>query len=143
MNELVVVDIKAASPGELDAVESAEARLLGLKPADDLMRTEHFLHAGMYVRTLYAPKDVIFAGALVGPDTVMIVSGDLTVTRGDGTVKTLTGYNVLRCAGKRKSLFRTYSDVKMTVIFPTKAETLTDAEREFTDEWDKLKHHEE
>lgn len=144
MHDLIPVDLKASTPEDLDAVRAAEDIIRNSpNQAADALRTEHFLYAGMYVRTLFVPAGIVFTGALVNPDTVMVVSGDVTVTRGDGTVKTLMGYNVLRCAGKRKQLFRTHTDVSITILYPTKATSLSEAEKEFTDEWASLIHHED
>lgn len=144
MRDVVPVDIKASIPQDLGFVRAAEAAMRNApNQAVDALRTEQFLYAGLYVRTLSVPAGVVFTGAMVNPDTVMIVSGDLSLTCGDGTVKTLMGYNVLRCAGKRKQLFRTHTDVNITIVYPTKATTTSEGEKEFTDEWTSLIHHED
>lgn len=101
------------------------------------VRTEHLFHAGMYARTLYLPAAVMISGALVRVATVLIVQGDCAVLSGDGW-HDLTGYNVLPGQAGRKQLFVTRSPVSMTMLFPTGAQTVEQAEQEFTDECENL-----
>lgn len=101
------------------------------------IHTDHVIHGGMYVRTIFIPADVYLTGALIKVPTTLIVSGDLTAYIGDDAIN-LCGYNVLPAMAGRKQAFRTYTDVHMTMIFPTKARTVEEAEQEFTDEVDNL-----
>lgn len=142
MSGLVEVDIKPSLPSDISLVREVEGKIRELgNDAADALRTTHFLHGGMYVRTLFVPAGIVFTGCLVKPDTTMIISGTVTVLRGNECVETLTGYNVLRCAGMRKQLFRTHTDANITVVFPTSAKTLAEAEQEFTSEVDALLSH--
>lgn len=144
MNDVAIVDLKESTGEDLANVRKAEAFLLALPhDVECPMRTSHFLFAGMYVRTLFVPAGIVFTGARVNPETVMVVSGDVKLSVGDGSVRTLIGYNVLRCASKRKQLFEALTDASITIMYPSKARTLAEAEREFTDEWAELIHHEE
>lgn len=101
------------------------------------IHTDHVIHGGMYLRTIFIPADVYLMGALIKVPTTLIVSGDLTAYIGDETVE-LRGYNVLPAMAGRKQAFRTYTGVHMTMLFPTKARTVDEVEQEFTDEVDML-----
>jgi hypothetical protein len=93
------------------------------------LATEHLLHGGMYVRTIRLPPGTKMVGSYIKVPTVLIVRGSTAVFTGDGVVE-LEGYNVLHgCAG-RQQVFVTRSDVEMTMIFPTSAKTVAEAEDE-------------
>lgn len=119
----------------LQAVRHFEA-LNGQQPQVDIP-TDHLLHAGMYARTICIPANVVMTGALIKRATILIVHGDCSVFTGEH-VRRLTGYCVLQgCAG-RKQIFRTYTETHMTMLFPTRATTVEQAEEEFTDEAHRL-----
>lgn len=100
-------------------------------------RTDHVIHGGMYIRTLHLPANVDMMGSLILKATVLIVCGSCSMLAGDERVE-LNGYNVLLgCAG-RKQLFTTRSPVVMTMIFPTSARTVKEAENEVFGEADLL-----
>jgi hypothetical protein len=99
--------------------------------------TEHLIHGGMYARTIRLQPETKMLGSLVQRATVLIVHGDCSVLIGDRRVE-LTGFNVIPgCAG-RKQLFWTHGFVEMTMIFPTSAQTVTEAEDEAFAEADQL-----
>lgn len=99
--------------------------------------TDHIIHGGMYIRTLHLPANVDMMGSLILKATVLIVCGSCSMLAGDERVE-LEGYNVLPgCAG-RKQLFTTRSPVVMTMIFPTSASTVEEAENEVFGESDLL-----
>lgn len=101
------------------------------------LHTEHTLHGGMYIRTIRLRAGVDMIGSLINLPTVLIVSGRCSMLAGDERVE-LEGYNVLPgCAG-RKQLFTTYSAVEMTMIYPTEANTVEEAENEIFGEADML-----
>lgn len=99
--------------------------------------TDHLLHAGQYVRTLFMPAGMVITGALVKIPTVLIVQGDVQVTVGDES-RRLSGYAVLAAAAHRKQAFIALADTYVTMSFPTQARTIEEAEREFTDDADRL-----
>lgn len=96
--------------------------------------TEHLIHGGMYMRTLHMKAGQIMTGALLKVPTTLIVSGDCAVFIGTETIE-LRGYSVLPGSAGRKQIFLAHSDVSMTMIFPTSAATVAQAEQEFTDEY--------
>ena len=101
-------------------------------------QTSHVLHGGLYARTITLPPDVVLTGVLVKIATTIIVNGDCAALVGDGQEILLRGYNVLPAAPGRKQVFRTYTEVNLTMVFPTTAQTVRQAENEFTDETDLL-----
>jgi hypothetical protein len=56
----------------------------------------------------------------------------------DGAPVHLQGHAVLAASAGRKQAFLARVDTHLTMIFPTRAKTVEDAEREFTDEVDLL-----
>ncbi len=96
--------------------------------------TDHLIHGGMYARTLHMKAGQVLTGALLKLPTVLIVSGDCAVFIGDETIE-LRGYSVLPGSAGRKQVFLAHTDVSMTMLFPTQALTVAQAEQEFTDEY--------
>lgn len=94
---------------------------------------EHFLHGGMYVRTVKIPAGVVITGALIRVETVLVISGDALIHTGEQWIER-KGYNVLPAAAGRKQIFIALTDVYLTMSFPTKAKTVKDAEEQFTTE---------
>lgn len=98
-------------------------------------KTQHILHAGMYVRTV-----VLFpgegTGVLVKIPTVLILCGEAEVFTGYETVR-ISGYAVLPAMAGRKQAFRVFDGpLFLTMMFPTAAKTVEEAEAQFTDEID-------
>jgi len=99
--------------------------------------TSHLLHGGLYSRTIKIPAGVLLTGALIKIATTIIVSGNIVAYIGDGVLE-LDGYNIIPASANRKQAFVANTDTYMTMIFPTLAETVEEAEKEFTDEVDML-----
>lgn len=127
--------LKAPSAKSLELINTVQALMMEQPQID--IRVEHMLHAGMYLRTVMVPADVVVSGALMNVGTALIVSGDATITTGDDAMR-VTGYNVLAGMIGRKQIIRAHSDTCLTMAFPTKATTIGEAEREFTDEYELL-----
>lgn len=98
---------------------------------------EHFLHGGMYVRTVKIPQGVVITGALMRIETTLVVNGHAMIHTGEQWID-IEGYNVLPAAAGRKQIFVALSDVNLTMFFPSKAKTVKDAEEQFTTEADLL-----
>ena len=101
------------------------------------IETQHAFHAGMYARTIMIPAGVVLTGALIKIPTVLILNGDALVYTDDGTVR-FTGHNVMLGGAGRKQAFVAIADTYLTMLFPSAATTVEEAEAEFTDEADKL-----
>lgn len=95
--------------------------------------TSHVFHAGTYARTIRIPAGAALTGALIKIPTMLIVSGQVTVFIGGETLE-LCGYHVIPASAGRKQAFIAHADTDLTMIFPTKATTVEQAENEFTDE---------
>jgi hypothetical protein len=99
--------------------------------------TEHILHAGMYTRTVRVAAGILFTSALIKRTTILIAHGRVNVVLNNGVAE-LEGYNVIPASAGRKLVFLTLGAVEITMIFPTAAKTVEEAEAEFTDEADHL-----
>lgn len=104
--------------------------------------TEHTIHDGIYSRTLFMPAGSIVAGVLIKVPTTLILSGKMVVYVGEDT-RHIDGYNVLTTMGNRKQVVYAIEDSYATLLFKTNAKTVEEAERDMTDEYDKLMSHDE
>lgn len=116
-------------------VEQLEAAIKELPQIE--IKTDNLFHAGMYARTVKIPAGAIITGTIIKIPTILIISGHC-VFHIDGAPKEFDGYNVFAAKAVRKSALVALSDVHMTMLFPTDAKTVYDAEQEFTDEGDNL-----
>lgn len=91
----------------------------------------------MYARTIRLDAGIVLTGALIKIPTLLIFNGHADVWVGDGWLE-MKGYGLIVGSAGRKQVFITRSCVEMTMIFPTQAKTVEEAEREFTDEYEKL-----
>lgn len=101
------------------------------------IKIDHFIHAGLYVRTCFIPAGCVIVGALIKVPTVVEVSGKCKVTVGAMT-KLIDGYVVLKAEAGRRQAFLAIEDTYVTMTFPTHAKTVKDAEKEMTDEYELL-----
>lgn len=128
--------ITAATPASVEKINLlAENIHRRLKPQPFV--TEHDIHGGMYTRTVRLPAGTVCAAALIKPPTILIVHGSCSIYSNDDLTE-VDGYTVFRGVAGRKIAFITHSDVEMSMIFPTAAKTVDEAQREFTDEFEKL-----
>jgi len=130
--------LDAIAPMSNEAVQKVrelETMTLQLPQVD--IPTDHVLHAGMYARTITIPAGTMLTGALIELATLLIIQGDVDVFTGEGTQR-LTGYHVIAAQAGRKQAFVTHADTHVTMIFPTKAQHVAQAEDEFTQEADRL-----
>lgn len=130
------VALPPATPEMLDAVNELQARVMQAEQVP--IRTHHMFHAGLYARTILIPAGTVLVGALIKIPTLLIVQGDAEVN-GQGRI---TGYAILPGSAGRKQVYVTYQDTHVTMVFPTNAKTVEEAEREFTDEFELLMSHE-
>jgi hypothetical protein len=118
-------------PDVLRQIELLEEKLMGDEPVE--VPTEHVIHAGMYARTIVMPAEHMLLGALIKIPTLVIVLGAARVLAGDRWIE-LEGYNVIPASAGRKQVFVSHSPVILTMLFPTSAKTVEEAEEEMTDE---------
>jgi hypothetical protein len=100
--------------------------------------TEHLLHGGMYARTIRRDPGIVAVGSIILRATILIVNGDCSLIGGDGERIDLSGYNVLPGLAGRKSLSLTHGPVEMTMVYPTEAATIEEAENEIFGEAEDL-----
>lgn len=123
------------TPEALKKLQEIENQLLALPQVE--IETVHRLHAGVYSRTIKIPAGVAVAGVMIKCATQLIISGHVRLTCGDKVVE-LEGYHVLNGTPGRKQIAYAIEDTYCTMLFATNAETVEEAEEEFTDEADKL-----
>lgn len=131
----VVCPLPPMSPASVEAVRTLEDLALQLPQIN--IDTAHTLHAGMYARTIMIPAGILITGVRIKIPTVLIISGDAFVYGDDGPVR-FTGYHVTLGAVGRKQAFFAMSDTWLTMMFPSAAKTVSEAEDEFTDEPERL-----
>ena len=124
-----------SSPSMLDKLNQADA-LIRSCPQVEIV-TEHLIHGGMYARTIRRGPGVVAVGSVVLRATILIVSGDCSMLD-DGRRIDFVGYNVIAGFPGRKSFSLTHGHVEMTMIFPTSAKTVEEAEKEIFGEAEEL-----
>ena len=127
--------LPAMSAADVDKVGRLESQLRAAEQVP--ISTTHHFHAGMYARTIRIPAGVVITGALIRISTMLILSGHATVFIGGETIE-LVGYHVLPASAGRKQAFIAHADTDLTMLFPTCATTVEEAEAEFTGETDLL-----
>ena len=130
-----IKSLPAMTEAAIDKARETESRMLGMPQVN--LPVSHALHAGMYHRTITIPAGVAITGALIRVPTLLVVDGNCEVFTG-AEVAHLVGHHVLQCQPNRKQVFLAHSDTHLTMIFPTQAATVEEAEDEFTNEADKL-----
>lgn len=136
MNELAIrPGISAMSVQEIDKVFALEKALLEMPQVE--LPTKQVLHAGMYARDMFVKAGVTVTGALMKCPTILIISGRMLVYIGNDTVE-FEGYHIIPASAGRKQAGFAIEDTHVTMLFPTQAKTIEEAEKEFTDEVDKL-----
>lgn len=127
--------LPAMSDMAIGRVRALEAE--NLKLPQTPITTCHLIHAGLYARTITIPADTLLTGALIKIPTVLIFSGDATVTIGDD-IQRLTGYHVIPASAGRKQAYLAHQDTTLTMLFATLAEDIYLCEQQFTDDFEKL-----
>jgi hypothetical protein len=97
---------------------------------------EHVLHGGMYARTVRLAARVAITSVLIKIPTVIVVNGLCRVFADKWF--DLEGFNVIPASDGRKMIYITAAPTQITMFFPSNAETVEEAEKEFTDEYEDL-----
>jgi len=129
--------LAAMSSAAIDTVRRAEDCSLAHLP-QRAIATEHVFHAGLYARTIMIPQHVFLTGALIKIATLLVVDGHALVYVGEDEPFEIRGHAVLPASAGRKQAFHAQTDTWLTMVFATAARTVDDAERAFTDEYEKL-----
>lgn len=128
-------DLLPTSESGIAEVQVLEALNLAKPPAN--VPTEHFIHAGCYVRTCHIPAGVVLTSALIKVPTVVIIHGSVLV-RTDGETHPVRGSAVLRGMAGRKVAYFAETDTEITMVYATRKAVPEDCEPEFTDEFEQL-----
>jgi len=128
-------EITAKSKKAIHDVERLEAAVMDCEQVD--IKTIHTIHAGTYLRTITMPAGCLVTGAIIKLDTTLIVSGDV-ILYVDGEPVHVSGYHILPAHKGRKQAVLANTESNLTMVFPTQATTVDEAEREMTDEFEKL-----
>jgi hypothetical protein len=94
---------------------------------------QHLIHGGMYARTLTMPPGTWLIGAHLRVPTIVVTVGTGWVHIGTGWAEVM-GHKVVDGAAGRKQVFVADGPLVITMLFPTQAKTVEEAEAEFTDE---------
>lgn len=130
------VSLSTMSPEAVAYVGALEDKFLQSEQV--AIATTHVLHAGMYSRTIFIPEGVVITGALIKIETTLIISGSVLVWIGEEKPLELSGYHVIPARAGRKQVFLARENTWLTMSFASDAETIEEAEAEFTDETAKL-----
>ena len=135
--EMVPAHTKLA-PTNAEAIETVSrfGELL-LKLPQIPFITEHMLHGGIYTRTIRLPPFTAIVAVLIKVPTSLIFAGEADIYT-NGELVRVRGYSVLPGSAMRKVAAVTYSEFAVSMMFATKAATVEEAEKEFTDEFDLL-----
>lgn len=126
------------SPSKPEAIDKVAKLATALKQLPQVtFITEHMLHGGLYTRTVRLPPGTVCAAVLIKVTTVLILVGDCEVWSNDELIHA-HGYSVLPGSAGRKIAFVTRSPVCMSMMFPTTATTVDEAQKQFTDEHELL-----
>ena len=128
MNEIIKISMEKEEISKAYEIENYVLSLPQIK-----ISTHHTLHGGMYTRTFLIPAGVLVTGALIKIPTILIISGEMLLY-GLNEPRHLVGYHVLYGQANRKQVGYAIKDTFASMIFPTKANTVKEAEEEFTDE---------
>ena len=136
MTQELVTTGNVLPPTPPEIIEKIKAIEERIRPHEHTLQVqmEHLLHAGTYARTCRLGAMMVITSVLMKIPTVLIVNGECAVFAGHQW-HTLTGYNVIPASAGRKQIYVTREPTEITMLFPTQAKTVKDAEAEFTDEW--------
>lgn len=124
--------IPAMSDNGVAAVRELEIHILNCP--QEPIHTDHVLHGGMYFRSMKLLAGVLMTSVLIKIPTTLIIQGDVSMFVDEDQPLRISGYNVLPASPHRKVAILAHEDTHMTMMFPTPAETVDEAEQWFTDE---------
>lgn len=118
------------TPEILEKIAIVESRI---RPREVQVPMEHCLHAGMYARTCRLPANMVITSVLVKIPTLLIVNGACVVLAGEEW-REIRGYVVIQASAGRKQIYVTTEPTEITMVFPSNAKNVEEAEDEFSDE---------
>lgn len=127
--------IPAAPPDAVEKIRELEVKIREREQIQPQM--EHILHAGMYARTCRLDAGVVITSVMIKIPTMLIIHGGTYIFAGDRWHR-IDGYQAMAAGPGRKQVYLTFRPTEITMLFPTQARTVEEAEAEFTDETDQL-----
>lgn len=121
--------VPATTAEALETIAGVESKMRAMPQIE--LCTEHILHAGMYARTVRMAARVAVVTVFIKVPTMLILNGSCRLYAGDSW-RDFEGYNVLPASAGRKIICITATPTEATMLFPTRAKTVEEAEREFT-----------
>jgi hypothetical protein len=103
----------------------------------DHLTTWHTLHGGIYTRTIRLSKGQIISTATINKPTTLTINGHILVYVGDSQ-QVIDGYGVIPASAGRKQIMVALKDTIISMAFATNAETIGEAEEEYTDSVENL-----
>ena len=137
MNALDLSKVLPPTPPEIQSKIRQATEKIKPYEATFRVRMSHVLHAGMYARTASIDAEMAFTSVLIKVPTILIVKGECAVYAGDKW-HLLSGYNVIAASAGRMQAYVTFSESEITMVFPTQAKTVEEAENEMSDEAENL-----
>lgn len=94
----------------------------------------HSLHGGVYTRTAKIPAGATVVSVMIDTETTVLAHGDWQVWQ-DGQWITFEGFQVIPGAVGRRQIARALTDCVITMLFPSNAMTVDEAEQEMSHEF--------
>lgn len=127
--------LPATTPKALEVVNAVAEKARTLPQLH--IQTEHILHGGMYARTIRLNARVSITSVMIKVPTMLTVNGCCRVFAGENWYD-IRGFHVMPACAGRKMIYITAEPTEITMIFPTNAKTIEEAERQFTDDFEQL-----
>lgn len=127
--------VPPATPEALQQIGGVEEKMRTMPQIH--IRTEHIFHAGMYARTIRLAARVAIVSVLIKIPTMIVINGACRVYAGDSW-RDLEGFNVIPANAGRKMIYVTSAETQITMLFPSNAKSVEEAERQFTEDADML-----
>lgn len=123
------------TPEALEKVRAVDEKMRTMPQFEP--RMEHLLHGGMYARTCRVNAGDAFTSVMIKVPTVLILNGKGQVFAGNKW-HFFDGYLVIPTAAMRHVIYVIEKPTEITMLFPSRAKSVEEAEDEFTDEGHKL-----
>lgn len=128
--------IAPASPEACAKINQLAVAMRERLPAQPYV-TEHFIHGGIYTRTVRFPANTLIAAARFIKPTTLIVKGTCDVWC-ENAVSRVSGYTVIKGSAGRKIALVCVTDVEASMMFATTETDVEKIQMEFTDEYQML-----
>jgi hypothetical protein len=115
-------------------MDDLEALGLGLPEEQQIeFETDHFIHEGVYYRTIRMPAGSVTVGLQILKPSTVVFSGKCRLF-GEGEPINVDGYRVFPTLAGRRTIVVSETDTHATMSYRTDAKTVEEAEEELTKE---------